>query len=164
MHGVPKQLNQQITKATVVTDNLSLRRCLYSGRPTMEERLRKDFAVIRDIMLTESKNVRFVPGDLMLADCVTKAKVKENSLVKAVRTNHYPTLLFADDDVVREDQMNEACDNIEMLSLMDQRNQMKIQNAGFENENELVNQLLHGKGPEFEQKRLLHNMRYTESS
>ncbi len=60
MHGVLKQLKQQITKATVVTDSLSLRRCLYSGRPTKEERLRKEFAVIRDIMLTESKNLRFV--------------------------------------------------------------------------------------------------------
>ncbi len=85
-------------------------------------------------------------------------------MVKAIRTNHYPTLLFADDDVVIEDQMNEACDHIEMLSLVDQRNQMRMQDAGFEKENELVNQLLHGKGPEFEQKGLLHNMKYTESS
>ena len=35
---------------------------------------------------------------------------------------------------------------------------------GLKKENELVNQLLHGKGPEHEQKRLLHNMKYTESS
>ena len=124
MHGVLKQLNQQIVKATVVADNLSLRRCLYSGPSTKEERLRKKFAVIKEIMLTESKNVGFVPGDLMLADCLTKAKVKENSRVKAIRTNHYPTLLLADDHMVTEDQMNEACDTIEMLSLMDQRNQM----------------------------------------
>ena len=91
-----------------------------------------------------------------------KAKVKEISLVKAIRTNHYPTLLFADDDVVTEKQMKEACDAIEMLSYPDQRNQMKIQDAGFEKENELVNQLLRGRGAEYEQKRLLHNMKYTD--
>ena len=70
-------------------------------------------------MLTESKNVRIVPRNLMRSDCLTKAKVKENLLVKAIRTNHYPSLLFGDDDVVTEGQMNEACDTIEMSSYPD---------------------------------------------
>ena len=115
-------------------------------------------------MLTESKNVRYVPSDLMLSDCLTKGKVKENSLVKAIRTNHYPTLLFADDDVVTEEQIDEACEAIQMMSYPDQRNQMKIQDDDFEKEKELVNQLLHERGPEYEQKRTLHNLKYTESS
>ena len=160
IHEVFRQLRQEVKKSTVVTDNLSLRRCLYSGRPTKEERLRKEFVVIRDLMLTESKIVRYVPGYLMSADCLTKAKVKENSLIKAIRTNHYPTLLFSDDDVVSQELMDEACEIIEMLSYPDQRNQMKIQVTDVDCEEELVNQLLHGKGPEFAQHEI-HSIRIT---
>ncbi len=164
IHEVLQQLKQPVSKSTVMTDNLSLRRCLYSGRPTKEERLRKEFAVIRDLMVTEIKNVRYVPGEMMLADCLTKAKVKENSLVKAIRTNHYPTLLFADDDTVSQELIDEACEIIEMLSYPDQRNQMKIEVTDVDREKKLVKQLLHGKESEYEQKRLLHNMKYTASS
>ncbi len=99
----------------------------------------------------------------MLADCLTEAKVKENSLITAIRANHYPTLLFADDDVVSQELMNEACETIEMRSYSDQRNQMKIQVTDVDREKKLVSQILHGKGPEHEQKRLLHNMKYTPS-
>ncbi len=84
IHEVLKQLRQPIIRATVLTDNLSLRRCLYSGRPSKEERLRKEFAAIRDLMGTEMKHVRFVPGDQMPADCLTKKTFKENSLVKMI--------------------------------------------------------------------------------
>ncbi len=90
IHEVLKQLKQPIIRATVLTDNLSLRRCLYSGRPTKEERLRKEFAVIRDLMGTEMKHVRFVPGDQMPADCLTRKTVKENSLDKMIRTKASP--------------------------------------------------------------------------
>ncbi len=71
LSDVLKQLRKEPIKVTVVTDNLSLRRCLYSGRPTKEERLQKEFAVIRDPMTTQDVRVRFVPGQVMLADCLS---------------------------------------------------------------------------------------------
>ena len=114
IHGVLKQLRQPIIRATVLTDNLSLRRCLYSGRPTKEERLRKEFAVIRDLMGTEMKHFRFVPGDQMPADCLTKKTFNENSLVKMIRTNSFPTILFFDDDMVTDEQMARAEELIDM--------------------------------------------------
>ncbi len=44
IHEVLRQLKQEVIKSTVVTDNLSPCRCLYSDRPTKVERLRKEFA------------------------------------------------------------------------------------------------------------------------
>ncbi len=115
----------------------------------------------RGLMLTESKNVRYVPGDLVLADCLTETKVKENSLIKAIwTTNHYPTLLFVDDETVTQELMDEACEIIEIFSYPDQRNHLRIQMTDTDREKQLVNQILHGKRPEHEQKRMLHNMKF----
>ena len=88
-------------KVTVVTDNLSLRRCLYSGRPTKEERLRKEFAVLRDMMNTHDIRVRFVPGQVMLAECLTKVLSKENTLVTTMKEGHFPSLAEYDAEEFR---------------------------------------------------------------
>ena len=160
IHEVLKQLKQPIVKATVVTDNLSLRRCLYSGRPTKEERLRKEFAVIRDLKGTESKHVRFVTGDHMPADCLTKKVVKENSLVKMIRTNSFPTILFFDDDVVTEEQMAQAEELIEMQCSTQPRRRYCVPLELGEQESAYVNKVLHGRGAEFEQLRMMHNIDY----
>ncbi len=83
LQHVLKEMKLEPSKVSVVTDNLSLRRCLYSGRPTKEERLRKEFAVSRDLMTTYNVRVRFVPGHVMLADCLTKVLSKEKEYLGA---------------------------------------------------------------------------------
>ena len=58
IHAVLRELKVGIHKSTALTDNLSLRRCVYSGRPTKEERLKEEMAIVRDIITTGNKAVR----------------------------------------------------------------------------------------------------------
>ncbi len=53
IHAVLRELKINVAKASALTDNLSLRRCVCSGRPTKEERLKKELAIIRDILTSE---------------------------------------------------------------------------------------------------------------
>ncbi len=104
LNNVMEELGVRPLKVTVVTDNLSLRRCLYSGRPTKEERLRKDIAVVRDLMTTQDIRVRFVPGHVMLADCLTKVLCKENTLVTTLKEGHFPSLDEYDSEEITDEQ------------------------------------------------------------
>ncbi len=120
--------------------------------------MRKEFAVIRDLMGTEMKHVRFVPGDQMPADCLTKKTVKENSLVKMIRTNSFPTIMFFDDDVVTEDQMARAEELIDMQCNLQPRARYCVPLESAERESMYVDKVLHGKGDDFEQLRMMHNV------
>ena len=59
-------------KNIAVTVNLSLRRVLYSVRPLQENRIKKELVVIRDRMISEDTETRYVPGKFMVPDCLTK--------------------------------------------------------------------------------------------
>ena len=131
-------------KVTVVTDNLSLRRCLYSGRPTKEERLRKEFAVARDLMITYSIDVRFVPGHVMLADCLTKVLSKEKTLVVTMKEGHFPRLSEYDSEEVSDEMMQRAEDLIEMQSYPDYRQPITVARLPDDDEKAYVDELLHG--------------------
>ncbi len=62
-----------IPKSTkVLTDNLSLKRVIYSGRQTQEMRLRREVAIIRDVAINDNVLIRFVTTDEMVADDLTK--------------------------------------------------------------------------------------------
>ena len=68
------ELNCFIMRTIVLTDNLSLLRVVYSGRPTKEMRLRREKAAIRDIIVRDGIRLRHVPSNEMLAaDTLTKS-------------------------------------------------------------------------------------------
>ena len=48
LKGLMKEMGAPISKVTAITDNLSLRRVVYSGRPTQEERMKEEIAERRD--------------------------------------------------------------------------------------------------------------------
>ncbi len=91
MKSVLRELRIRVQKNVVVTDNLSLRRVLYSCRPVQEDRLKKEFVVIRDFMVTEDIEVRYVPWKFMLADCLTKSANPEY-LLTAMKLNQLNTV------------------------------------------------------------------------
>ena len=68
------EMNWPIKHVTVLTDNLSLRRVVNSGRPTQEQSLRRDIAIIRDMIIYKNIRVRFVKSEAMLADHLTKER------------------------------------------------------------------------------------------
>ncbi len=71
------ELGFALAKTTVLTDNLSLRRVIQSGRPTQEQGLRRDVAIIRDQIIYNEIEVRFVKSPAMLADHRTKERSGE---------------------------------------------------------------------------------------
>ncbi len=141
---VLRQMRLEPRKTTVVTDNLSLRRCLYSGRPTKEERLRKEFAVARDMMTVYDVRVRFVPGHVMLADCLTKVLSKENHLIITMREGHFPELSEYDAEEVTDEMMKRAEELIEMQSYPEFRQPLAVAHSPEEDEKMYVDELLHG--------------------
>ena len=66
-----------LAKTTVLTDNLSLRRVIQSGRPTQEQGLRRDLAIIRDQIVYNDIEVRFVKSKAMLVDHLRKERSGE---------------------------------------------------------------------------------------
>ena len=74
----PCEMRIRVKKNIALTDNLSLRRVIYSGRPVQEDRLKKEFVVIRDMMISEDVEVRYVPGKVMLADSLRKSANPEH--------------------------------------------------------------------------------------
>ena len=61
-----------IVRTVVLTDNLSLRRVVYSGRPTKEMGLRREVAAIRDMIVRDGIQLRYAASTEMLADQLTK--------------------------------------------------------------------------------------------
>ena len=153
IHEVLKPLQQPTVKPTVSTDNLSLRLCLFSERPTKEERLPKEFAAIRDLIEIEQKKLKLIPGD-MLYCCLTKARIKENSLIKAIKSNSFPNTLFFDDEEATPEEMSRVEELIEMQSFPEDSIVLRLYAASC------VDKVLHGKSSEFEQLWLMHHNEY----
>ncbi len=105
LEGLMKEMGAPISKVTAITNNLSLRRVVYSGRPTQEERMKKEIAVVRDVMVTEQIEIRYVPGHKMLADCNTKS-ANDEVLMDAVSKNNASQLKQFDSEKVTK-QMTE---------------------------------------------------------
>ena len=68
-----EELRCFILRTVVPTDNLSLRRVVYSGRPINEMRLRREIATIRDMIVRDGIQLRHVPSEEMIADPLTKS-------------------------------------------------------------------------------------------
>ena len=107
------ELRVCLKKSVVVTDNLSLRRVLYSGRPVQEERLKKEFVVLRDMMVSESIDVRYIPGKLMLADSLTNSASPE-TLLDAMKNKKMDPLHKHDSELITKEMIEEAGINIPM--------------------------------------------------
>ncbi len=74
-----------------------------------------------------------------------------------IRTNSFPTILFFDADVVTEEQMARAEELIEMQCSPQMRRRYCVPLETADRESAYVDKVLHGKGAEFEQLRMLHN-------
>ena len=66
------EMGVSVAATRVLTDNLSLKKVLYSGKTTLEMRLRREMAVIRDLFVTEDIEIRHVDTQHMIADDHTK--------------------------------------------------------------------------------------------
>ncbi len=104
-----------IPKSTkVLTDNLSLKRVIYSGRQTQETRLRREIAIIRDVAINENVLIRFVATEDMVADDLTK-------ITSGPRIREFATLaqleMVEDNDVESptHDEVKQAAEDIPLL-------------------------------------------------
>ena len=79
LKALSEKLGLSVQKTTVLTDNLSLRRVIQSGRPTQQQSLRRDIAVLRDQIVYNNVEVRFVKSPAMLANHMTKERSGEQS-------------------------------------------------------------------------------------
>ncbi len=113
---VLRELRIRVHKNITVTDNLSLRRVLYSGRPVQEDRLKKEFVVIRDMMISEDIEVRNVPGKFMLTDSLTKS-ANPDYLMCSMKNNLLNTVDLYDAEQVTVEMIEEAAVDIPMESL-----------------------------------------------
>ena len=106
----------KIKKVTTLTDNLSLRRVVYSGKTTKELRLRREEAAARDLLVFDQIRVRYVPTEKMLADPMTKS-MKATELFQLGRMNNLDTIDEIDKDTVSASEMLEAEIQTPMLEL-----------------------------------------------
>ena len=67
-----QQLGIKPKSVKVLTDNLSLKRVIYSGRLAQEMRLRREIAIIRAVAKNDDVLIRFVPIEQMVADDLTE--------------------------------------------------------------------------------------------
>ncbi len=88
LKALSKELGFKVMKTTVLTDNLSLRRVIQSGRPTQEQGLRKDVAIIRDQIVYNENEVRFVKSPAMLADHLTQERTGDQ-LYSILKNNRF---------------------------------------------------------------------------
>ncbi len=66
------EMGVNVAATRVLTDNLSLKKVLYSGKTTLEMRLRRDMAVIRDLFVIEDIEISHKDTRHMIADDLTK--------------------------------------------------------------------------------------------
>ncbi len=77
LKALADEIGLELNKTTVLTDNLSLRRVIQSGRRTQEQGLRIDLAIIRDQIIYNDIDFRFVKSKTMIADHLTKERSGE---------------------------------------------------------------------------------------
>ena len=83
-----------------ITDNYSARTAVYSESEVSERQLRGDIAVIKEMIETEKvKEIRWVKGEHMLADQLTKRGVNKIPLLEVLKTGRmgYDTLRLIKD-------------------------------------------------------------------
>ncbi len=110
------ELDCFIMRTVVLTDILSLRRVVYSGRPTKEMRLRREIAAIRDMIVRDGIQFRHVPSAEMVADPLTKS-MDGGKLLKLGGENFLEIIEHFDSGKTTEKDLLEANQEIEMDTL-----------------------------------------------
>ncbi len=116
IQNLSEELGCFILRTVVLTDNLSLRRVVYSGRPTKEMRLRREIASIRDMIVRDGIQLRHVPSEEMLADPLTKS-MDGSKLLKIVGPNKLNRIDMYDSGKTTKRDLVEANKVIEMETL-----------------------------------------------
>ena len=81
-----KELTGKQMKVIVVTDNESIEKNLKTTNVLTEKRLNMDMMIIREMLdKGEINEIRWVPTDKQLADCLTKKGAARNKLLLALR-------------------------------------------------------------------------------
>ena len=112
-----------ITRTVVLSDNLSLRRVVYNGRPTKEMRLRREVTGIRDMIVSGGIQLRF-PSVEMLADPLTKS-VDGSKLLKLGVENQISIIEHHDNGHTSEKDLIDANQVIEMELLSERLEKIK---------------------------------------
>ena len=74
-------------KIKAITDNKSARDAIYSEKSNDQKRLRAEIAAIKEMIETEQvREIKWVAGEFMLADILTKKGVKRHSLMSVIQT------------------------------------------------------------------------------
>ena len=110
LEALSDEIGLPLAKTTVLTDNLSLRRVIQSGRPTQEQGLRRDLAIIRD----QIDQIRFVKSKAMLADHLTNERTGEQ-MYDVLRHNKFERIEKYDSSEVRASHIREAAIDIPLL-------------------------------------------------
>ena len=84
MKSLFQELGLDRSQTTVMTDNLSLKKVIYSGREAQEVRVRSEIGIIRDLMMTDEIDVRFVPTEKMTVDDLTKSDRNSGNRVRDI--------------------------------------------------------------------------------
>ena len=69
-----------------ITDNISLKNAIYSNHQVNDKRLRIDLAALKQEIDEKDVMVHWVPGNLMLADVLSKKGVKKEPLNTVLRS------------------------------------------------------------------------------
>ena len=85
------ELNLIIKKVTILADNLSLSRVIQSCRPTQEQGLRRDIAIIRNQIVHKDLRVRYAKNEAMLADHLTNNRGGEQ-LYNILKTGGFQSI------------------------------------------------------------------------
>ena len=74
-----------------MTDNQDLFSCIHNLKSCDDKRLLSDIINIRQAIYNDKTitEVRYVPSDVMIADCLTKATKNDRDLMTILRTGHY---------------------------------------------------------------------------
>ena len=95
-------------------DNLSLRRVIQSGRPTQEQGLRREIAIIRDQIAHNDLRVRLVKNEAMLADHLTKNRGGEQ-LYNVLKTGRIRSVKDYDSGEVSKEAIDKAANDIPLI-------------------------------------------------
>ena len=114
LKALSDEIGLPLAKTTVLTDNLSLRRVIQSGRPTQEQGLRRDLAIIRDQIVYNDISVRFVKSNAMLADHLTKERSGEQKY-DVLRHSKFERIEKYDSSEVTASHIREAANDIPLL-------------------------------------------------
>ena len=107
------ELDCFITRTVVLSDNMSLRRVVYSGRPTKEMLLRREIAAIRDMIVRDGIQMRYAPSTEMMADPSTNS-MDGTEMLKLGVENKIDIMEFHDNGHTTEKDLIDANQVIEM--------------------------------------------------